>query len=157
MEIDKVKEVMTAKWKWYTHYLGLGLWDGSLIFSDSIKEDRWGFTTYAETNADWRYLRFTVTAYPNVMINLSEDKLEDVIVHELMHVFLNEVREAGIDHEERIASSLQRAFSWFETTIRKEEREDVLKEIEDEKEKNTLKVGLSDEDKEILDLLKGTG
>jgi hypothetical protein len=155
LEEAEVKKIVDDKAKWYIHYFGLGNWSGKIVFSEAIKEDRWGFVTHAETSADWKYLRFTITVFVKALVDYDEDYLEEVVVHELMHVFLNEVREAGIDHEERVATSLQKAFSWFETAIRRENEEEVRQEIENEKEEHTHTVELNDHDRELLDLLKG--
>jgi predicted SprT family Zn-dependent metalloprotease len=43
---------------------------------------------------------------------MDADSIEKIVVHELMHVFLNEMREKGIDHEERVATMLSQAFLW---------------------------------------------
>jgi len=46
------------------------------------------------------------------MVALSEDEIEATVVHELMHIFLNEMQSDSVDvnHEERVASTLQKAF-----------------------------------------------
>ena len=52
-----------------------------------------------------------------IWVRLSKKEIEKVVVHELMHVFLNETREEGIDHEERVATQLQKAFFWIRNGI----------------------------------------
>jgi predicted SprT family Zn-dependent metalloprotease len=54
----------------------------------------------------------SITFYPKTMVDLSDQEIEKLVVHELMHTFLSEMREEGKDHEERVASMLQRAFTW---------------------------------------------
>jgi hypothetical protein len=130
MKEKKIKKIIEEKSRWWIHYLGLGFWEVHLLFSNVIREDRWGFTTHADTSVDWKYLKFTVTFYLKTLTNLTKDDLENMVVHELMHVFLNEMRESGIDHEERVASSLQKAFSWVEAAIRQECKEELLEEKE---------------------------
>lgn len=44
-----------------------------------------------------------------------EDDAQDM---KLMHVFLNEMREEGIDHEERVATMLSKAFLWTREAMR---------------------------------------
>lgn len=93
METDKIKEILTEKAKWWIHNMGIGFYSAKLNFNELvIREDRNGFTTYANCDADWRYLRFTITFYTSTMSDLDEDELEVVVVHELMHIFLNEMR-----------------------------------------------------------------
>jgi hypothetical protein len=65
-------------------------------------------------DADWKYM----TAYINVNLPRlelhREDGLEEMVLHELMHIFLNEMRDGDgcTPHEERVASTLARGFLW---------------------------------------------
>jgi hypothetical protein len=50
----------------------------------------------------------------------SDAVLERAFVHELMHIFLKETRETGrdwLDHEERVASVLTKAFLGLRTHV----------------------------------------
>lgn len=51
---------------------------------------------------------------------MSDEEIEYVVVHELMHVFLNEMREQGQQHEERVATLLAKAFLWVRDQTREE-------------------------------------
>jgi len=79
----------------------------------------------ANCAADWRYLNANITWNMLQVAEQDDEELELAFVHELMHVFLNEFRALhgdgathGVErddwlaHEERIASTLARAFVW---------------------------------------------
>jgi hypothetical protein len=84
--------------------------------------------------ADWRYGTATVSWNMPAVARQDDDKLEMIFVHELMHIFLNEFRRllpedgkldlVGRDdwlaHEERVASTLARAFLWLRDDMTKE-------------------------------------
>ena len=100
--------------KWVTP-LGLRWWrlnfdynrDGSGMEKDSPIERLAG-----RTFVNWRYLEATLEFNMSELAALDDERLEYVFVHELMHVLLHEMRsdEEGIDHEERVATTLARAF-----------------------------------------------
>lgn len=81
-------------------------------FSDDEPDGRTGDILLGEANVTWQYQTATITFYPKSMKDMAEDDIEKLVVHELMHVFLNEMREEGIDHEERVATMLAKAFLW---------------------------------------------
>jgi hypothetical protein len=71
------------------------------------------------------------------VLELSDEDLERCVVHELVHVFLNEARENGedwLDHEERVASTLAQAFIW----LRDHARESVSANIASTTTANTV-------------------
>ena len=53
-----------------------------------------------------------ITIYLKAIKHLDADGIERVVIHELMHVLVNEIREGELHHEERVATQLQKAFSW---------------------------------------------
>ena len=65
-----------------------------------------------DCRADWRYTRAGIRVNLLATKELSDDDLEWAVVHECMHVFLHEMREGGLEHEERVASTLASAFLW---------------------------------------------
>ncbi len=60
----------------------------------------------------WWYMESVLTFNISHMRRQSEHQIETTVVHELMHIFLNEMREEGIKHEEHVATQLQKAFMW---------------------------------------------
>lgn len=59
---------------------------------------------------NWQYLDATITVNTSVIKNMNDEEIEYCVLHELMHIFLNEMREKGIEHEERCATILARSF-----------------------------------------------
>lgn len=89
-------------------------------FSDKDNEEH---HSIAECKSDWRYLHAIISWDLTEIEDLDDEALEGHVVHELMHVFLEELRHPCDDfmaHEERIASSLAQAFIWVRNVERKE-------------------------------------
>jgi hypothetical protein len=62
-----------------------------------------------EVDVDWRYLKVALSADMLEVAELSDDELEAAFVHELMHIFVNEMRadrKGSVDHEERVCQTL---------------------------------------------------
>jgi hypothetical protein len=69
----------------------------------------------ANCNVSWEYEMATVTWFIPQVLNceFDDDDLEQIVVHEIMHILLNEMREdtkKRINHEERVATRLAKAF-----------------------------------------------
>lgn len=97
--------------------LGLRWWDVEVHWYDSGKAFRQasgatGHNVAMRIEADWRYMRATVYVNVPALARMSDDELERSVVHELCHALVNEMREQGIDHEERVVTMLSKAFMW---------------------------------------------
>ncbi len=72
--------------------------------------------TAASCKADWRYLQATVSWNLALVVDQSDEGLESIFVHEMMHILLDEMRyfneDNGMKHEERVATTLAQAFLW---------------------------------------------
>lgn len=110
--------------------LGLGWWRiDHVYYRDGLGgADGDGVATLARVVANWEYRIATVRwSMPDVEKN-ADDELEEAFLHEMMHVFVSEMRE-GADHdvqhvhEEAVCTLLARAFVWtrqaFETPAAK--------------------------------------
>ncbi len=65
----------------------------------------------AATYADWKYLYASVQWNLKMVVKQNDAALREVFVHEMMHIYLAEVRMTGkMSNEERIATELSRAF-----------------------------------------------
>lgn len=104
------KRVNALAKKWVKP-LGLGYWTTHLNFLVEIVRDG-GNAVGMTCDADWRYQEATITVNVRAVKDLTDSELESCFVHELMHIFLNEMREGDIKHEERVATQLQKAFLW---------------------------------------------
>jgi len=106
----KIKEIF-ERW---TYLLGLRWWDISLTFSKEksyfYKDD--GSRILAKTWSDWRYMKATILINYREIKLLDPEEIEKIIIHELCHVLVNEMREGDISHEERVVTTLTKAFLW---------------------------------------------
>lgn len=102
--------------KTWIYPLGLSWWRIDIIYHRRRK----GFLhdsnrqTFARVFADWRYMRAQIDVCVPAAQVLENDELENAVVHELAHIL---VREAGdpdgvTHHEERVCTTLARAFIW---------------------------------------------
>jgi len=112
--VAQKKRVQKLISKWVKP-IGLGYWTirfdwySELLPSETATElDR----VVMVCHADWRYLNATIQVNLCEVGRQSDEDLERIFVHELMHIFLNEMREQGIQHEERVAEQLAKAFIW---------------------------------------------
>lgn len=111
-------DAVLAKW---VNSIGLGWWRLSYVWSrDPAVEGEGGASsdkTAAVCTVLWQYLCATITFYLPTLADEDDSHLEWIIVHELMHVFLREMRWTNddgdnIDHEERVATMLAHGFMW---------------------------------------------
>ena len=74
----------------------------------------------AHTSASWAYLDAAIHFNLSGLVGYTDTQLEEVVVHELMHIMVHEMRSVAnceceqfdIRHEERVCTTLQRAFAW---------------------------------------------
>lgn len=100
-------------WKKWCDRLGMYGWDvtrtyhdGPYIQADGLNSDG----GVASTSARWQYKHGAIAFDVTQTAKLSDERLEYVVVHEIMHIWLNEMRSDGLDHEERVATELAWAF-----------------------------------------------
>lgn len=128
---DKIK----FYFDWWKKWLGLGYqrivvkyvnkWDGTII-ADAI------------CDAKWQYLDHSITFCIGRMRTMNDNEIEITVIHELMHIFLNEMQtpELGDGHEDRVASSLTSAFMWV--------RDGVKEDVENTLKTNNIETGSKD-------------
>jgi len=66
--------------------------------------------TLAICHNNWQYMEAKINVNSDNLEDINNDEIEYTAVHELMHIFLNEMRCEGIEHEERVATMLARSF-----------------------------------------------
>jgi len=116
--INKKSKLVRKLFKKWTYLLGLRWWHVSLTIitdpqeiNEAFRDSEYG-SVVATSHADWRYLDAEIKVNMPALAREDKSEIERVIVHELCHVLVNEMREEGIDHEERVASTLASAFLW---------------------------------------------
>jgi hypothetical protein len=96
----------------WTPLLGLDDWDISWEYNREPPDKE---REIAHCAVDWEYEQATVTWSITELLNdeCDDEKLERIVVHELAHIILREMREdtkTKINHEERVATRLSKAF-----------------------------------------------
>lgn len=88
--------------KWRTR-LGLNQWRLDVVWEWNGLQDT---DAVASSKASWAYMLGTLTFDLPACTGLDVEQLEEVVIHELLHLVVNEMREDHIDHEERVVSHL---------------------------------------------------
>lgn len=116
-EYESVKKTVKKYWSRWHQPLGLADWKIGISFSDGRGVSRReGYEVAATCDADWSYRSADVTFYIGSLHGKDDEEIESIVVHEMMHIFVNEMREEGIKHEERVCESLTWAFIWARET-----------------------------------------
>lgn len=131
VEYEAQKARLTVVRDRWLRTVGLGQWRFTMSydrtgadFADSVVRSG-GFVSgsVARCYPDWRYLIATIIWNMPELLHVDDEDLERVFVHELMHVFLHEIRDVAngedgsadahlLEHEERVCSVLAAAFLW---------------------------------------------
>ena len=77
-------------------------------------ENYHGGVCLMEVVCDWRYEDAHITIYAASLENLSDDELEETVIHELTHILVAEMGAENNDHdrEEHVVTRISRAFYW---------------------------------------------
>ena len=103
--------------KWL-NTLGLRHWNIDLRYYAEIVEsgpESANRSLFAECFASWKYMDVQVRFNLACAIDMSDEQLERLFIHELMHVLLSEMHQdepKAQEHEERTATVLANAFMW---------------------------------------------
>lgn len=110
--------------------IGLGWWRIDICWERDdppLSQATPHFRTLMSCRAEWKYLLAEITVYLAAIRDLDDERLEYAFVHELMHIFLAEMRvtsedeaEHQRDHEERVATTLAQALLWLRDSVREE-------------------------------------
>lgn len=120
-----MKEIREQLDKW-VYCLGIGWWDLDVYYLDG-KDAKKNFSSkdgniiLALTYADWRYGIASIYFNLPEVKKISSAELENTIVHELCHILVNEMREAELNHEERVVTGLTKAFLWTAAGVKRDE------------------------------------
>lgn len=144
---NRIREIARA----WLQVLGLGFWKIDLEYSRDGKGvcdphsdlgNEWDCA--ASVLVKWQYLNANIIFNLPIMLEMSDNEIEDTIIHEICHVLVNEMREysqveiseerlhIGRAHEERVVSSLTNAFKWVRSRARDEIREEIANATESE-------------------------
>lgn len=119
---DRISELSRL----WVHRLGLGWWKVDIIYRDDPQTvlERFGNDdneiVLARTFVSWMYGEAKIEVNLLGWKDLDDTEKERAIVHELMHILVNEMREGEIHHEERVVTGLTKAIFWTLADIEKE-------------------------------------
>lgn len=98
-------KVLALHDKWKRRFC-LTWWTATLVIAEYLAGQD-GKKTLGDCSADWQYQTYTIRINAADAAELSDTELEKLIIHELLHVVLNEMREDDISHEERVVTNLE--------------------------------------------------
>ena len=128
-EYEALKAKIKGHMDYWTVRLGLRWWR---VVSEYVRDSGDMKTdgnrapdTAANCAADWRYMHATIKFNMPVYAESDADEQEYIVVHELCHVLVNETRDPEelkgfTPHEERVATTLAKAFIWTRDMTRDE-------------------------------------
>lgn len=100
---------------WFIDRMRLRWWAFDIDYErgESRREDEDGHLSIKLMRVwtQWQYADVRILVFLGEVAELSDDKLMETVLHELMHVFVAEMRadpEDNWDHEERVVTSLAR-------------------------------------------------
>lgn len=113
--------------------IGLGWFKIDIRYYDSmVGESKTGAAgdCAMEITVNWQYLDATLRVNLDVTSDLSDEELEEAFVHELMHIYVHEMREwqnedeesTKLSHEERVVTQLARAMIWAVKNVKHEKK-----------------------------------
>lgn len=102
------------KWK---AFLGLRWWSVTINYHDEPYIGEATVPTAARTTTYWEYNRAVIDFYVPEFTTESDERVEEIVIHEFCHILVNEMRQwhdanDGVPHEERVVSNLAQAFLW---------------------------------------------
>jgi hypothetical protein len=124
LEYASLRDRLRATSEKWLAPLGLKWWSVNLDYDRDGEDARAlevpaGFESAARTQCQWAYMHATIIFNMPALLAKTEAQLEQIFVHECMHLFLHETRAGtrcacdwDIRHEERVATTLQKAFMW---------------------------------------------
>ena len=126
------KRLVRLKDRWYAA-LGLGWWrieetyyrEGGEGFAPP-EGSSWG--SLATCVADWSHKAASISWNMPAVAETDDYVLETAYVHEMMHLFVSEMREGVVadfnqlPHEERVCTQLAEAFLWTRTAGSKDKK-----------------------------------
>jgi predicted metallopeptidase len=109
-DLTKYKRTVERVLNKWVKLLGLDRCTLTIEFSDESKTSEEGMSVIAETSASWQYNAAYIIFYLANFNKVKPDRIEMAIIHELIHILVNEMRNYsasdGTEHEERVVCSL---------------------------------------------------
>lgn len=123
------KRIRSLIKKWHKA-IGMNWWRVEYVYSRERRDD--SATTYdpgqgwdvaADCQTDSNYMTATVTFYLPNIVSIRDEELEEIYLHELMHILINPMQtKQKAAEEERVATTLARAMVWASEIHKKPEK-----------------------------------
>lgn len=126
-------EIIKAAFLKWIPRLGLAWWDIEIVYYDAPQEIIVRFRApddgmvAATATVKWIYGTARINVNLPALEGLNDDELERIAVHELCHILVNEIREGELHHEERVVTTLTKAFFWVEDFSRDDAADNVVR------------------------------
>lgn len=116
--VERFKKRVSKALRYWQIQMGIGTWSITIswILDGSMRTGKNGeMCVLGRCKSDWMYMRATIEFNVVEAIALNDKDLEELIVHELYHAVVNELRETDgyNDHEERVVSLLTASAFWM--------------------------------------------
>lgn len=110
-QLNRVIRKYVKKWK-----AELRLWNYSIdtqvrTYIPNTAQTGIGNGVGANCTSDWRYLTANMDFSFDLMGDMEEADIEKIVLHEMLHICVNEMRYEGIEHEERVVTELTTVIS----------------------------------------------
>lgn len=118
-KITVAKDAIKASLGCWLKPLGLLWWYIEVVYYDDPAEvlQRFGNDSgkivAARTYAEWQYATAKIEFNLLAICEMNSDEIEHIVVHELFHILVNEMREGEMHHEERVVTTLTKAAFWL--------------------------------------------
>lgn len=104
----QVKSLVRKQIKKWTPILGLKNWEIKVSYEDMDRIVD-GMSFLAETVCTWYTLRATIAIFLPAIKKLDKEEIELTVVHELVHIVLDEMSECDSKHDERACETISKA------------------------------------------------
>ncbi len=111
--LEEQQARIEAIWERWHSRLGMYGWDIGRSYHDGPYTQQDGLPSgdaVASTHVRWPYKSGSIAWNTALTEGIDDEHLEGILVHEVMHVWLSEMRSRGLEHEERVATELAWAF-----------------------------------------------
>jgi len=114
-EEQKARKFIRATMKQLKVKMGLWQWTINIEYLSMIDNELPNCATVAQCTPIWQYLTATIEINMKEFCLLTEGEQERILIHELCHILVAEMREEDQDrkHEERVVTTLTDAFIWM--------------------------------------------
>lgn len=113
-QYEKERRRVRKLWDKWFRPIGMGWWQVDLSWAREREEDE--PATAGMTTTNWQYRTAHVTFYLPATMELDDEKLEEVVVHELVHILCGPIQDMSTDERREITehtvTTIARSIIW---------------------------------------------